>query len=579
MSRKRFSPKSRNALVVLGMHRSGTSALAGVLSRLGCDLPNTLMPANAYNEKGYYESLQLYQMNDAILASGGARWDDWQPFNPEWIDTHRAEEFLTQGAEVLEAEFGTSRLFVLKDPRICLVMPFWTRLFEQTKIKPTYVHIHRNPVAVATSLHTRDGLPLPYGMLLWLRHTLDAESGSRGAPRCFTTFDRLLDNWNAVTTTIKTQTGVVFPRSSDAVDLEIDTFLSPEMNNSGKAVQNTKDHPLLTQWIGQIYDVLERWAESGEDAKDFAVFDAVRAEFDATAPLFGKLVREARTATQHKEALDAATAELVELREEAATQNARLQDSIRGYEQQAQDVVAQLKASEAASQTQIEETQALRTAHEEALQKLAKAKKKQKSLQSDLSARTARIDALEEQRRLDERTHAELVEAANRSAQELEKVKLEFTALDQAKWQIQSELAQRVSETEDLSQQNAAAAARVNELTAQLSQLQAQHDAQAGAQAELRKELETQQQANQQQAKAARVQRATLQAEFEKTLETTLVARRKSSDQQIQTLTQKEAELRAHAEEVSNYNGALLNSTSWKITKPLRSLVLLFRRH
>jgi len=59
MTKKRFSPKSRNAVVVLGMHRSGTSALAGVLARLGCDLPQTLMPTNDFNAKGYYESLRL----------------------------------------------------------------------------------------------------------------------------------------------------------------------------------------------------------------------------------------------------------------------------------------------------------------------------------------------------------------------------------------------------------------------------------------------------------------------------------------------------------------------------------------
>jgi len=552
------------------MHRSGTSALSGVLSRLGGDLPQTLMPANEYNAKGYYESLQLYQMNDAILASGGAQWDDWQPFNPNWLDSHRAEEFLAKGAEVLSDEFGASRLFVLKDPRVCLIMPFWTRLFEQEKIQPTYVHIHRNPIAVAKSLNTRDGLPLQYGMLLWLRHVLDAESGSRGARRCFTRYDMLLENWGAVVANIKKQTGIVFPRDSDAVDAEIDTFLSADLNTSDKAVLNTKDHRLLSDWAAKVYEVLQRWSEKGEDEKDFETFDTVRAEFDATAPMFGKLVGEARTASRHKDALETTQAELTQLRADTSVQTAELQVSISGYEKQAQEFMARIKASEAATQAQEEETQALRAAHEKLQKKAARAKKENKKLLADLSARTARVAELEEQRSMAERTQAELAEKGARSAQELEKAKQELTELDREKWQIQSELAQRVSETEDLNKQNVQSAERVNALALQLSALQVEYDAQAAAQEQLRSQFEAQEQDHQKQAKTARLQQARLQADFEKTLETALVARRKQSDQKIE-------QQQAQIEEVVAYNQALLNSTSWKITRPLRSLVLFFR--
>ena len=574
MSRKRFSPKSRNALVVLGMHRSGTSALTGVLSHLGCDLPQTLLPANPYNEKGYYESVPIHQMNDAILASGGTRWDDWQPFNPDWYASHRAEEFLDKGTQVLEQEFGTSRLFVLKDPRMCLVMPFWKQLFKLEKITPIYVHTHRNPVAVATSLNTRDGLPLPYGMLLWLRHTLDAEYGSRGALRCFTRYDLLLEDWSAVVATIKEQTGLVFPRGSDAVDGEIDAFLSPDLNNSGKTGPATKGHRLVSRWVDQVYSVMERWSDSGEDAKDFAVLDAVRAEFDATAPVFGKLVGEARTAAEHRTAMEAMRTELKQLHEQTAEQRGSWQGSIRDYEAQAQEVIARLKASEDANQVSSQEAETLRTAQGQMQQKLAKAKKKRKALAT----------RMEEQRLSAERTHAELAEEATRSAQELDQMKRDFTALDQEKWQISSALAQRVSETEDLTRQNAQAAQQVADLTQELvqvkSELEAQQQAQqqlASLQEEFEKTLETQRQEHQKTLQTARVQRANLQVEFEKTLETTLVARRKQSDQQLQQLTEQEAQLRAYAEEIAADNQALRNSTSWKITKPLRSVVLFFR--
>ena len=68
MTQQKKTPPPRSAIVILGMHRSGTSALAGVLNMLGCDLPETLMPANAYNEKGYFESNAIRLLNDRVCS-------------------------------------------------------------------------------------------------------------------------------------------------------------------------------------------------------------------------------------------------------------------------------------------------------------------------------------------------------------------------------------------------------------------------------------------------------------------------------------------------------------------------------
>jgi hypothetical protein len=79
----------RSVVLVLGMHRSGTSALSRMLSLLGCDLPKTLMPESPDNARGYWESWPVTHLNDAVLASGGSRWDDWLPFNANWYDSMR----------------------------------------------------------------------------------------------------------------------------------------------------------------------------------------------------------------------------------------------------------------------------------------------------------------------------------------------------------------------------------------------------------------------------------------------------------------------------------------------------------
>ena len=68
----------KSAILVAGMHRSGTSAVCRVLSILGCTLPKTLSGSAPDNERGFWESLAVKDLNDRILASAGSAWDDWE---------------------------------------------------------------------------------------------------------------------------------------------------------------------------------------------------------------------------------------------------------------------------------------------------------------------------------------------------------------------------------------------------------------------------------------------------------------------------------------------------------------------
>ena len=122
---------TRQAVVVLAMHRSGSSAITRVLNLLGCDTAKTLMGPNEHNQSGYWESDVLRVFNDKLLASGGSDWRDWQAFNPGWYQTPRLEENLERGLELLKAEFGSSKFFVFKDPRITRIVPFWRALFAR----------------------------------------------------------------------------------------------------------------------------------------------------------------------------------------------------------------------------------------------------------------------------------------------------------------------------------------------------------------------------------------------------------------------------------------------------------------
>ena len=116
-------------VVVLGMHRSGTSSAAGALVRLGAAAPQHLIAPNADNERGFWESPVIVDLNDAVLAASGSDWKDWRRFNFAKIHKVEAGALRARAQEALAEEFGDVGFAVVKDPRMCRLMPFWRPVF------------------------------------------------------------------------------------------------------------------------------------------------------------------------------------------------------------------------------------------------------------------------------------------------------------------------------------------------------------------------------------------------------------------------------------------------------------------
>ncbi len=285
---------ARTALIVLGMHRSGTSAMAGVLAQLGAALPKALMPPTDANPKGYFESVEAYRLNDAVLASAGSSWDDPAPFDVAWYRSPSFQDYRLRAAKVIGKEFGVSKLFVLKDPRICRLLPFWRQTLADLAVRPLHVCIHRHPREVASSLSRREGWPETVGILLWLRHVLDAEADSRGQPRVFVSYDMLLSDWRRAVDRIREGLHVTWPRQPDSAAGEIDDFLSGELRHFRAAGEAIPHETPVHGWVARAFGILERWAADGEQTADHAELDALKAALDEASPLLGQLSQESR---------------------------------------------------------------------------------------------------------------------------------------------------------------------------------------------------------------------------------------------------------------------------------------------
>ncbi|MDF2620795.1 MAG: hypothetical protein K0S00_3454 [Xanthobacteraceae bacterium] len=222
---------SRRAILVLGMHRSGTSALTRTINLLGAVAPQTLLDASAGNERGHWESKPIVDLNDEILAACGQVWFSRQRMKVSPIEVVRAKGLWRKLHDTLESEFGGAPTIVLKDPRVSRLVPLYAQALGEAGYDVAAVLTLRNPLEVARSLAARNGMELRKALGLWLRYTLDAELDTRGMARAVVAYEALLDDWRKTTALMKRHIGGDWPDPTPEIEAEIDEFLSPELRH------------------------------------------------------------------------------------------------------------------------------------------------------------------------------------------------------------------------------------------------------------------------------------------------------------------------------------------------------------
>lgn len=181
-------------VLILGMHRSGTSLVSGIINKLGVygGDETTLSRSGEWNPKGYWEFRKLNQTNNRILEALGARWDRVAGLDDTLLQDPRdgrISGICNELAPTLEA-FGKQGDWAVKDPRMCLLLPAWRKYFSN----PVAVMVVRDPLEVAISLNKRNQMPLVVGAALWEFYTKSALQHSQDMPRIFVNYNTLLEN-------------------------------------------------------------------------------------------------------------------------------------------------------------------------------------------------------------------------------------------------------------------------------------------------------------------------------------------------------------------------------------------------
>lgn len=355
------------------MHRSGTSALSRALNLLGGDMPPRLIEADQWNAAGYWESKPIKDLNEEMLVSGGGEWSEWLEFNPDWFKSSAMQRFRDRAIELVGSEFTDSPLFIFKDPRLSILMPFWRSIFDELGIDQVAIHPLRNPVEVARSLERRNNFLMSKGVLLWLRYTLDGERGTRGLRRIFTTFDDLLEDPAGLIERTQDDLGLIWPRNSVKARREIAQFLSADMRHHRDGARVLRSLSYGSDWVVRTYETLMGFAADGENADGRAALDEVRAQFVAASHAFGTIAKD-------NEDRHAKIAQLQQDREKAGARQAELESSAAA----AQAELDALRAGKVELERNLSSTQerlaALQTGQETAERQLAEARKERDGL-------------------------------------------------------------------------------------------------------------------------------------------------------------------------------------------------------
>ena len=574
----------RVCVLVLGMHRSGTSALTGVLNKLGCDLPTHLMAGSKGNEKGFFESTAIRDFNDELLSAGGSSWDDFLKFNTHWQDSPPAKAFFQRAYDLLESEFGTSSLFALKDPRICRLVPFWTQVLERAGCSVCPVLTLRNPLEVSRSLEAKKGFDAPFSQMIWLRNVLDAEASTRQMRRFHTSYEELIESWPRVAERSQEILGLNWPRTPGQIEVEVEEFLSDELRHHKEKPDTAINNPILADWLKDAFKILNQWAVSGENPDDYPRLDQIQAEFNTASLAFSRLVNAQRGQRAELEQ------KLASFRVSKSTLEAALAEKTAALDKRAEEEKA---VADKLGQT----TGALEKSKREAAEAATALSVANAALKAEMNRRAEYSAIIAQQERTIQTTKEQLAETNKLARLHHREVSTVAATAARAEEQVASltALNQRLEERRrDAQEQDTAERKemedRLSQTQSALRQRQHETEQTAAALRAAHEALKTEVARHTESALTIARQEGAIQATKEQLAEAKALARQhyreisavaataKRAEEQITRMATQRHRVEEQRDIALLHVESLRSSTSWRITAPIRKVALFLRR-
>ncbi len=247
--------ETHKLIVVIGMHRTGTSLITRGLQVMGVNLGDNLLPAMAeVNAKGFWEDADINAFNIEMLHAINSEWDFLTPITEANIQQLQQQGYFLKAVELLRNKVAQAPIFGLKDPRIAKLLPFWDQVFLHCNYDVSYVLSIRHPLSVVKSLQKRDGFVAEKAYLLWFTHVIAALTFSNKQNLSLVDYDFFMQNPASELARLAKE--INLPINADELSIFLNDFIDDSLRHTHYELNDLLLDDACPQMVGQIYTQL-----------------------------------------------------------------------------------------------------------------------------------------------------------------------------------------------------------------------------------------------------------------------------------------------------------------------------------
>jgi len=254
-----MSDNKQKAICILGMHRSGTSAITRAVNLLGPKLgreDDLMPPVEGDNPHGFWELMSLFSFHERLLSHLSSSWDNVRPLPGDWWMRPEVRPFKEELRRLVESEFSGEAVWMWKDPRTCLLLPLWKEVLQDIEVDAGFIICVRNPLDVAASLSRRNNFPKDKSLALWLLYNISALFWTDGAKRILLNYDDLLEDCEYSLRKVSAFFDIPWPRDENRVHESITGFIRPQERHSHTSTELLLRDEDVPEPVKRLYRLL-----------------------------------------------------------------------------------------------------------------------------------------------------------------------------------------------------------------------------------------------------------------------------------------------------------------------------------
>lgn len=272
----------KKIIFVLGMHRSGTSAVTKGLESLGVSLGENLLPGVAHdNDKGYFEDVDFNRLNIDILAATGNTWESLRPLVWDDFSSKRFDVFRDTASRLILEKLDRG-LYCVKDPRFAVLLPFWLDVLSSLNVEPLFVLAIRNPLEVVNSLQNgfRGEIFAEEGYNLWLTYNVQALHFIATFKSVVVSFDAMLRSPVHELKRIAQSLALTFDPSTQAVHAYQHDFLDQNQAKNLSSWDDLISDSIAPPQVIEVYSLLLKLSSDQARLSDSSITHLIQPVYE-----------------------------------------------------------------------------------------------------------------------------------------------------------------------------------------------------------------------------------------------------------------------------------------------------------